>query len=190
MAQSDDQSPNPVAAALQQGLSSGVGLLLWGGILLYCPQYFHTSGWLTTTLYIVAVVLLVISVGVTFNEVGKALHSKTLSDLGATLAFCAIVGILWYFTALRPFPQPWELIAQLGTVLSAFLGAIFLATTLATVPSALIRPPTPSEEDPADRRERQTQRIRSLEALLAAALSFGAAAVGLVALLLHVASGK
>jgi hypothetical protein len=190
MSEPEQQPSNAVATALQRGISSGIGLLLWGGIVLYCPTYFHTSGWLTTILYVVAVLLLLISVGVTFNEVAEALHSDSLSQLGIALVFGAMAGLLWYFTRFKPFPQPWQTISQFVAVLSALLGALFWANTLAALPTALIQAPRSKTEDLTERRERQTQRFRSIEALLAAALSFGTAIIGLVALVLHLSSGK
>jgi hypothetical protein len=184
------ESQNSVATALRESLSSGIALLLWGAVLLYCPTYFATSGWVTTVLYVAAIAFLLLSVGVTFNELAKALQNASLTDLGGALVFATLTALLWCFATYRPFVEPWETVVRLGSVVSALIGAIFVANTLAAVPSALVRVPDEPSEEPRDRRERRTERIRSIEALLAAVLSLATTVGGLIALVLHIASGK
>jgi MFS family permease len=190
MDETPPQPANPVATALQQSLSSGIGLLLWGAIGLYCPTYLHTNGWLTTLIYVIAVFLLIVSVGITLNELATALHNESLSNLGGGAVFVGVTTVLWFFTALKPFNQPWETIAQIAAIVTALLGAIFVANLVAALPAAIIRTPRATPEDAPTRLERQKEQIRSIEALVIAAFSFGAAFVGLITLVLHLVSGK
>jgi hypothetical protein len=181
---------NPVAPALQSGLSSGIGLLLWGAIVLYCPTYFHATGWVASVVYVLAVALLSFSVGILFSEVAKALRIQSLNDVGAVVVFLGLAALVWSKTVFRPFSEPVQFVAQLAAVLFALVAAIFLSNVLAALPAAIVRGSVMPSPDPRVRAAQRTEHVRLLLALGAAALSFLGALLGLATLIVHILSGK
>lgn len=170
------------------GIGSGITLLIWGGILLYCPTFFHYGGLGATLTYVAAMLILLVSVGVTFNEAGKVWRREALSSLGNALVGIIPAVLLYAFTQFKPFPEPWETIGRMGAVLFAFLGAIFLGNLVVELPSLITRVGRQTEPPPEDNATilgRRSERIKSTEALLAAVLSLATTAVGLVTLVLH-----
>jgi hypothetical protein len=142
---------NVVSTGIREAISSGVGLLLWGAIVLYCPTYFGTPSWLTTTLYVVALLLFVISVRVAFNELSKAFRNQALSDLGNVIGFTFLVAVVWSLTRFKPFPEPWQAIAQWIAVVAALVDSIFIASVLAALPERIATARAPDSTRAPDR---------------------------------------
>jgi hypothetical protein len=174
-------------------LASGVAVLLYGLVALYVPTYMQLQGVAATLVYVVAVALLTISVGVTFSEAAQLWKREALNSLGNGLAFLVPTAVLFAFTAIhRTFPSPWHQLAQCGALVSAFFAILFLSGAIVSLPTLLVsgERALPDGESPEAKFKRRTEQVKSTESILIAVLSFGAAVVGFVTLVLHLLTGK